>query len=912
MKTRYLWLGLLSAMAVSCTMTEISSPDEFDTIPSGKSAYYAVIDEQQPIDDNETKTYSDESLRVRWMHDDRVTIFEDVTYGRELFFMGKDGATGGGFDYVSSSSRPPYYGGEDLGGMKYAIYPHSSDTEIDSDGTLTYILPATQYYREKSFGEGANVMVAETEENSDILKFKNVGGYLSFKLYGDNVSVSSVILKSVGGEPLSGEGAIKMVDGLPKIEMNTDTDKSSDEVRIFCKDAVIIGDSEETATEFRFVLPPMAFSSEGVTLTVATSDGGIFSLTGLKSRKINRNKVLNVSPIEVIPDSGSNITIKEISSNAGGYGVEGKLGANYTNKATYDSATQTFDITLPTVTDFSAEVFNITLTLSDDVLFVGDEEITPADPSKPKELKACIDASSPATLTVRRGEREKKFTLNAHNTGLPVVRITTEGFTLEQLEKYMNSLQNEDGVDDEHPYGTDYRRWLPDEDTGMVMLPDENGRVSEESTPGSVIVRIEKADGTPGMNNGSSFEVESQIKGRGNYSWLWEKKPYALKFSSKTEVLGMPKHKRWILLANWRDRTLLRNDAAFYLSRAAAPEIPYTVRGQFVELEFNGEHRGNYYLCEQIKIDENRVNISETKSKNGVINSTNGGFLMEIDSYWDELNKFHSKYFNLNYMFKEPDEDETKKPEFAPAYDWMENYVNEFERVLKTKSSYTKADDEETKPYENYLDVNSAIMFMMINELTGNRDFYQGPPHTGPHSTYLYKDAGEDAKLFMGPVWDFDYETFIAESYIDQNSENGWRGFKRTGYYYHFLCYDQDFVDQVKSLWSSKKAAFEGLTGYIDQKVAEISASQKYDEILWPYKPGDSSQNNRNDNHDYYNTKTRKVIPFDTAIATMKDNFNARVTWMENQIIGKGTTQYPGLKRTSPTFLYETPADWSD
>ena len=900
MKSRFIFWGLLSVMAVSCTVNEIPSPDDSDLFPLGDHAYYATISDQPK--EIETKTYADEDLRVRWMHDDRVTIFEDVFDPVELYFAGEDRRTGGGFDYVEGSGGHAYYGGSELGEKKYAIYPHSSETQIsrvNKENIISYVLPGTQYYWEKSFGEGANVMVAEAEATSKVLKFKNVGGYLSFYLYGD-VSVSYVKLTSGNGEPLSGPSTIKMVDDLPVITMGQG---ASDEVVIECKDAVALGSTEETATEFRFVLPPMTFSESGFTITVGTADGGLFSMDGPMSFSVERNKVLRVAPLEVSSDGlGNNIAISEISSNAGGYGVTGKLGAKHKNKATYDAATQSFDITLPTVTDFSAEVFNFTLAQSSDVLLVDGEVV--------ESGVTPIDASSPVTLTVRRGDREKKFTLNAHNTGLPVVRITTEGFTLEQLERYMNSLQNEDGVDDDHPYGTDYRRWLPDEDTGMVMLPDENGRVSEESTPGSVIVRIEKADGTPGM--GGAYETEAQIKGRGNYTWIWEKKPYALKLSSKTEVLGMPKHRRWVLLSNWRDRTLLRNDAAFYLSRAAAPEIPYTVRGQFVELEFNGEHRGNYYLCEQIKVDENRVNITETKSKNGVINSTTGGFLMEIDSYWDELNKFHSKYFNLNYMFKEPDKDEIENPEFAPAYDWMENYVNEFERVLKTKSSYTKADDEETKPYENYLDVNSAIMFMMINELTGNRDFYQGPPHTGPHSTYLYKDAGEDAKLFMGPVWDFDYETFIAESYIDQNSENGWRGFKRTGYYYHFLCYDQDFVDQVKSLWSSKRAAFEGLTGYIDQKVAEISASQKYDEILWPYKPGDSSQNNRNDNHDYYNTRTRKVIPFDTAIATMKDNFNARVTWMENQIIGKGTTQYPGLKRTSPTFLYETPADWTD
>ena len=386
-----------------------------------------------------------------------------------------------------------------------------------------------------------------------------------------------------------------------------------------------------------------------------------------------------------------------------------------------------------------------------------------------------------------------------------------------------------------------------------------------------------------------AYQIKTQIKGRGNYTWIWDKKPYAFKFDSKSEVLGMPAHKRWILLANWRDRTLLRNDATFWLSKKSG--LPYTVRGEYVELEINGEYRGNYYLCEQIKIDKNRVNI---KSLDDDFSDLSGGYLMEIDSYWDEINKFHSAEFGLNYMFKEPDEDPddpTTDPGYALGYAWMENYIAEFERVLKTKSSVRNGD------FNDYLDVDSAIMFMIINELSGNRDFYQGPPHSGPHSTYLYKDKG--GKLFMGPGWDFDYETYIAQSYINQNSNNydGWRGFTRTGYYYHYLRYNADFVARIKTLWNSKMTAFQGLPDYIDEMVEKIGLSQQFDEERWPYK---TSQENRNDNHDYY--ENRKVVPYLTAIDRMKTNFEARVSWMNSKINALGTT--------NPSFTYNSPSDW--
>ena len=475
--------------------------------------------------------------------------------------------------------------------------------------------------------------------------------------------------------------------------------------------------------------------------------------------------------------------------------------------------------------------------------------------------------------------------MTAQNTGLPIVRITTTGFDLAQLEKYMNSLQNDDGKNTtDHPYGTDYRIWLPDDD-GIVTLPDANGRLSGNKVDGSVTVRIEDANGAPGMkiDNKDAYEVVTQIKGRGNYTWKWDKKPYALKLDKKSKVLGMPAHKRWILLANWRDHTLLRNDATFELSRRAG--LPYTVQGQFVELEFNGEYRGNYYLCEQIKIDENRVNITPLEDD---FNDLSGGYLMEIDSYWDEINKFKSEYFTLNYMFKEPDEDPAAEgfdSRFQDGYTWMENYINEFERVLKTKSAVV-----ERKEYEQYLDVDSAIKFMLVNELSGNRDFFQNGTHSGPHSTYLYKDKG--GKIFMGPGWDFDYETFIPYKWYDGRGyarSYSWRGFDKTGYYYYFLCANQDFVDEIKSIWNAKKGSFQSLTNYIDTMVGKISLSQQFDEEKWPFH----NEENRNDNHDYAG------YSYEEAIDLMKDSFTSKYVWMDGKINSLTTTDpsgYPDSK----------------
>lgn len=91
-----------------------------------------------------------------------------------------------------------------------------------------------------------------------------------------------------------------------------------------------------------------------------------------------------------------------------------------------------------------------------------------------------------------------------------------------------------------------------------------------------------------------------QLKGRGNSTWLYPKKPYAVKLDKKSEVLGMPEHKRWCLLANWMDRTNIRNDVSFEIGRRLSG-LAWTPRGKFVDVVFNGQFAGNYYLCEQIK-----------------------------------------------------------------------------------------------------------------------------------------------------------------------------------------------------------------------------------------------------------------------------------------------------------------------
>ena len=320
-----------------------------------------------------------------------------------------------------------------------------------------------------------------------------------------------------------------------------------------------------------------------------------------------------------------------------------------------------------------------------------------------------------------------------------------------------------------------------------------------EWTDGASII-IQNADGTIDYQ-----DDKLQIRGRGNNTWSYPKKPYALKLNKKSEILGMPKHKRWVLLANWMDRTLLRNEFAFEIARNTG--LAWTPRGKFVEVILNGKHIGNYYLCEQIKVDENRVNIVDMKKTDISGGDVTGGYLVELDTYYDEVNKFKSKYKRLPYMFKEPDEDVLQPEQMA----YFRSYIDSLEKHLYADDWLNK------REYADYMDLESFVDWWFVHELAEN-----GEPGW-PKSSYMYKDRL--GKLTAGPVWDFDYATFIPDrfSYFIINA-----------LYYNRLFQDPEFVGLVKERWKLLKPAFMLVPDKIRSEAMSLRYSEMFNHELWP------------------------------------------------------------------------------
>ena len=501
----------------------------------------------------------------------------------------------------------------------------------------------------------------------------------------------------------------------------------------------------------------------------------------------------------------------------------------------YDSKTNTYSYCLPTTTDFSEQKFLFThdgdkVTVGDSLLKAGQYNV--------------LNASKPITVSVWKYNAHKDFIVKLTNTGLPVVRINTkEAVTRRDTWVKYNTM------------------------------------------------RIELPDGTVDYECKDSVE----LKGRGNGTWTeTNKKPYAIKLPVKAKILGMHKQKRWCLLANYKDRTLLRNDAAFWLSRHT--ELPYTVSGRYVELVWNGKHMGNYYLCEQIRIDNHRVDIADPNLND----PENGGMLILIDDFLDYSSNDRkdkspsvgfrstgaSNRYKLPYILKDPEEDENGNllTSSSPTYKYLYKYVTEMEDAIYNASS-------SNHKWQQYLDMDKAIDYVLIQEITMNHDSYNTWPKAGPHSAYLYKDSC--GILCYGPVWDFDYHTFTLYNDFSQtwsgsswnSNENPrlkqWEILKmdnKNGNKYYFsdlVKRDPQFKARLLERWNMYKNVWkDSLPIYIDQMADSIRVSESYNIKIWAEN---TSLTNYKQNGDYN-------LSFQEAVNAMKTAFIKRWEWMDQNL----------------------------
>lgn len=240
-----------------------------------------------------TKVFADENMKVLWNAEDRISIFNLTTFNSRFEFMGEDGDTAGEFEDVTIGEVEE---GEALDHV-YAVYPYHKTHAIDKQGVLTVSLLAQQTWKEHSFGRRANTMVAVTDES--FLAFKNVGGYLSLRLYGEGLSVSKITIQGNNGEKIAGKASITCLPGgTPSVTMD---ETATESITLVCDPCVKLGSTADQYTDFWFVIPPVTFT-KGFTVTVVDGRGGTFTKKTTKSFTVNRNQLDWMNPLKVVPD----------------------------------------------------------------------------------------------------------------------------------------------------------------------------------------------------------------------------------------------------------------------------------------------------------------------------------------------------------------------------------------------------------------------------------------------------------------------------------------------------------------------------------------------------------------------------------------------------------------------------------
>ncbi len=861
-------LFCLLALGVALSACEKDSVEEID--PNTRTVTFcANFDETRTFLLNKT---------FYWDEDDAIGGFaENNNNVKFTTVQEEEGAKTGYFSGQITGEPTPQF---------YLYYPYQKNASF-AGTTLTMELPQTQKLIANSTHD-VFPMVATTSNFDELVRFRNIAGVL-------RLTVKSNIARTITSLTFTATDENAVVWGTGTVDMAD----MSDEAKPALKMNSVAGHNSVTLTGnvkveagketyFYVVLPPATYTN-GFTVTLSDGTNEVEAVYNTKDLPMERNKLMAVStPIEFNSKGTivlNSITISDLAGATIYFSQETMTGEVKLNGFTNPKAVKL-------VLDYDAETDNGG-DVTPEILIDGE----------PYSENGTYDFTKPVTITLISEELEFSAEYTAklsqlNDTGLPVVYVNTPSEITSK--DVWTPADDKTATDDQFCY----------------IYIDAEGR---QSWDGSV-------------NFKDFAEAKCSVKGRGNSTWAWNKKPYAIKLDKKAEVLGMPEHKRWVLLANAIDKSMMRNSVAFEIAKVIYNRngVPngagnvWTPRGHSVELVLNGEHLGNYLLCEQIKIDENRVNAGKFESED---TRDGQGYLIECDRLWgsdptetlwwnsyrrqtgfgqwgsfsdyryyytvnvdgvnirtyrDEYNLGGFTFANVAYStynndasieagngygmtfgLKDPDDGDLKKLKDSEAYKFINEFVTKAEKVIFDEHDNTP---EHLNDIAKYIDLNSFVDYYLINELTMNHEL------NNAGSVYMYYTPTSDGgKLYAGPVWDYDWTAFKDAA---GRGNNGLQFIVGNSLWYVRLLQIDAFQTMVKTRWTDVKTDLTALAAKIHTMQTYLEKSAEYNwEELWTISSAAGTDPNKENG-----------ISYDEAAQDIYDNVLARMGYMSTLI----------------------------
>ncbi len=858
------WMPLLAmaALLVSCVQQTLEDPQPEEIM--------AVAELPESEDGFET---------TKSVVSENGSSFEMIWDTKEAI-----GVYGNRLTNVKFTSTNKYYkqasttfsGGSLLSSPKYAYYPYSSENSSNDMNSVRGDLPSTQSFSTviKKMNTDYKIGIYKSRSlTTYTFSFYHLLTFLKFTVNADGTALQGENLQSVSIEVMTADGQPRQLSGKFTFDLAKDS-----------KEAITGWDAPENgANKISLVFVDRPQMKEGVfcrgyaSAAPLSVPGDIINFEIRTDKHVARfsrpskatfgaNKVINY-PLTlanfsdmVVEDIKPNVSDEPAENPEGGltgatpvlnsfkFKVADNPGKILGRKFSHNSS---FTVTTSTVAEEVCTIDQTNKKVTLYVPYLNNRKLVPA--FEIPEGTALVysggviesgvtevDFTQCKQIAVVNGNDEAVvYDVELTNTGLPVVVV--------------NQLSGTTSTESDSDYKKASEAWY--KATGTKWQPKDADWSMEEGDN----FMVYNADGTSALTDKGGATVASpalsSTRLRGNVTQQMPKKSFAVKLDKKHGVkikdaagaeFEMLPHKRWVLLANWKDRTLMRNEVAFGLADVFKKTFPddgmaWNPSGHHVELVYNGVYVGNYYLCEQIKIDGNRLDINEPLDEKD--NPYNGdpsvfGYLLESDDGYDETWKFTTKCY-IPFLLKDD------------ANDDMLEYAQDFVRGIED-NLYKNTADGYTAAFAK-MDLTSFVDFLLIQEIMMNSEMKH------PKSCYSYIN---DGIMYAGPLWDFDWNTLpTSTSYSEEGfsytssmlskaslshsssyPSSPKKDSDKNYIWYTMLVKNSTFKDLAKQRWDTVKAS---LISYVDNDIPKIqnkiATSEAENNKMWPVDSGSSA-----------------------------------------------------------------------